>query len=700
MAPGADILRGGAGADTFVMAQDGRPDIIADFEPGIDRIDLSGWAFLRNSDQLQITTLADGAEITFGQETLIVQTADGTPLSVEALHALDLLGPARYMPPDTLSTAEAPEDLLIEGTNLPDTLTGGQGADTIHGQSGDDTLIGGGGDDTLYGGAGTDTAAYSGPLAEYDIAADDNEDGLWIRHLGGLGLDGSDWAVGVETAQFADGDVDLTQYADAQSPLPAPPPAPPDPPQQGQAMWAAGGLHLRTLDGVGYDFHAAGEFALLRGIGAQAGFEVQARMTPMSQDASITQAIAIRTDWGDVMIDATDATPLSINSITTPIGGPGYVDLGLDRLYHAENTYTLVFAGADGIVNAGDSRVSVTLREGRVDFSMTLDRAEYGGTLVGLLGDGDGNPDNDIALADGTVLDRPLAPGDLYGAFSDDWRVKSLDQSLFSYDGSETPDGFYLSDFPADTVTVADFSTTDITQARQQAVAAGIVPGTWYFDTAVLDLLVTGGDASYLDSALLGQDAGETEAVTTLKHGQARATLTLSISDIAGDAGLDGADVTFVADMASAPQEFEVLGAGQYQLALGEGTSGQLRIASPPEATAQTGITVVDALEALRMAVGLTPSWGPPEAVHLLAADLNGDGAVTATDALAILRHAVGLVAPGAEPRWVFLPPGTDVSGMDGGTPASSTFQMDIEAIYGDQGLDMTAILIGNVDMS
>lgn len=698
---GDDILRGGAGADIFVMAQDGCADIIADFQPGIDRIDLSGWSFLRNATQLQVTPLATGAEIRFGQEVLIVQTVDSAPLSEEVVHALDLLGPARYMPPDLLTTAPAqPESLQIEGTGFADDLAGGAGADTIGGQSGDDTLTGGGGDDTLLGGAGHDWAVFSGPLAEYEIRVDPDDAALWVTHGGGAGADGMDWLTGVETALFADGAVDLAKFSD--EPAEPPPPhavSPPDLPLDAQAIWTGGDPHLRTLDGVGYDFHAAGEFVLLRGIGPHDGFEVQARMAPLGQNATVNQAIAIRTQAGDVMIDATDASPLSIDGIATSPGEAGFVDVGFDRLYLVADTYTLVFAGEDGMVNAADSRVSVTLREDRVDFGAVLDRADFGSRLEGLLGDGDGNPDNDIALSDGTVLERPLAPDDLYGAFSDDWRVKTLGQSLFSYDGEESPDAFHLPDYPADTLMVSDFGMADVTAARQQAEAAGLVPGTLNFDNAVLDLLVTGGDASYLAAALDVQGAGDVVPVMTLKNAQERATLTLSISDAASGAGVDGADVTFVADMATVSHLLNPTGVGQYELTLGEGIAGQLRVAKTLDATANAAITVSDALEALRLAAGLNPSWGTADAEHLLAADLNGDGAVTVADALGILRHAAGLYSSDATPGWAFLPPDMNLSGVDGAAPGAA-YHLDIDAIHGDQSLDMTAILIGNVDMT
>ena len=42
---GADALTGGTGADTFVIATPGAADTIADFEAGIDKVQLAGGAF-------------------------------------------------------------------------------------------------------------------------------------------------------------------------------------------------------------------------------------------------------------------------------------------------------------------------------------------------------------------------------------------------------------------------------------------------------------------------------------------------------------------------------------------------------------------------------------------------------------------------------------------------------------------------------
>ena len=61
----------------------------------------------------------------------------------------------------------------------------------------------------------------------------------------------------------------------------------------------------------------------------------------------------------------------------------------------------------------------------------------------------------------------------------------------------------------------------------------------------------------------------------------------------------------------------------------------------------------MDALQALRIAVGLDTSNGPATYEDYIAADIDGSGSVNSMDALNILKYAVGLDAP--DPHWVFI---------------------------------------------
>lgn len=128
------------------------------------------------------------------------------------------------------------------------------------------------------------------------------------------------------------------------------------------------------------------------------------------------------------------------------------------------------------------------------------------------------------------------------------------------------------------------------------------------------------------------------------------------------------------------------------------GMSGRLN-ASRDWQTGDPAITALDALDVLRIAVGLNPSFGPAQAQNFIAADVNGDGAVTALDALEVLRAAVGLQSVNA-PRWVFFDANTDFDAMSlSRTNTHVETGIDIAALNSSTaGMDMVGILLGNMD--
>ncbi|HMJ92882.1 MAG TPA: M10 family metallopeptidase C-terminal domain-containing protein, partial [Allosphingosinicella sp.] len=143
---GADALTGGAGGDRFVYRAAAEStgsafDTIADFQTGLDLIDLSAlgvtsWSF------------APGGGFT----TLIAATASGAfeVRIVGTVAASDLV---LASVPTVNGTAAAD---LIAATAAGSTLDGGEGDDLLMGAAGNDRLIGGGGIDVYWGGAGDD----------------------------------------------------------------------------------------------------------------------------------------------------------------------------------------------------------------------------------------------------------------------------------------------------------------------------------------------------------------------------------------------------------------------------------------------------------------------------------------------------------------------------------------------------------------
>lgn len=187
---GSDTLTGGTGADLFVFAADGSRDVITDFTPGQDMVDLSGWNWLYSTAQLEITATATGAEIRYGDELLELRSADGRSLGYDDFMETDMLGLPR-VPRPVVTTAGLPSTErtggdgadVLDGTIGHDRLSGSAGNDTLAGGAGDDTLIGGDDHDRLFGEAGDDS--LDGGAGADSLHGGDHDD----RLLGGTGAD-------------------------------------------------------------------------------------------------------------------------------------------------------------------------------------------------------------------------------------------------------------------------------------------------------------------------------------------------------------------------------------------------------------------------------------------------------------------------------------------------------------------------------
>jgi hypothetical protein len=90
-------------------------------------------------------------------------------------------------------------------------------------------------------------------------------------------------------------------------------------------------------------------------------------------------------------------------------------------------------------------------------------------------------------------------------------------------------------------------------------------------------------------------------------------------------------------------------------------TSGALAVGSSSTVSASLSylsstkaISSQDALDALKLSVGLSTSAGTKTAFDFISADFNQDGKVSSQDALSILKYSVGLTTP-EQAKWVFV---------------------------------------------
>ena len=155
---GADIIDGGAGADTLRYDWESGGRAVVNLAAGI-YVDRSGARDQLNS--IENLTGGDGADILFG---------DGNVNVLNGLSGADRLN------------GKGGDD-EINGGDGGDNLVGGDGADVIHGGEGNDTIGGRTGDDEIDGGAGDDVIV--GQLGADQINGGDGAD----KVNGGVGDD-------------------------------------------------------------------------------------------------------------------------------------------------------------------------------------------------------------------------------------------------------------------------------------------------------------------------------------------------------------------------------------------------------------------------------------------------------------------------------------------------------------------------------
>ena len=157
-------------------------------------------------------------------------------------------------------------------------------------------------------------------------------------------------------------------------------------------------------------------------------------------------------------------------------------------------------------------------------------------------------------------------------------------------------------------------------------------------------------------------------------------------------------DVVVTADLSDANWQVTDTSAatGKFGLKIDSGSNLKLLAdMTHTNATPTNAITAEDALEALRLSIGLNKTDGSSGAFDYMAADFNKDGKVTPQDALDIHKYALGLGDLTAD--WVFVDSTGDYSDI---TKANAAFTegVSVAALSANLDIAMTGILLGDVN--
>ncbi|MEM9808120.1 MAG: VWD domain-containing protein [Cyanobacteria bacterium P01_D01_bin.56] len=284
-----------------------------------------------------------------------------------------------------------------------------------------------------------------------------------------------------------------------------------------------GDPHINTFDGFHYGFQTVGEFILT--YSGDRNFEVQARQgqVPNRDSLSLNTAVAMRVcdqRVGMYVQDSpdgrslmwVDGAPIDFDDNSFALGNGGEIQRLNDR------NYTVIWPSGDQvalkIINVSGARfINIMPIVGR-------DRTNI---MAGLLGNYNGNPDDDLIGRDGNrlptrstysvasnTLNRALPAAipvyeletayfeQLNRQFGDSWRITQT-ESLFDYPVGMTTASFTNQSFPTQYLTLNGVSDQDLEAAITECEAAGVPEDQ--MDGCVFDVAAT-GNSGFADAAV------------------------------------------------------------------------------------------------------------------------------------------------------------------------------------------------------
>ncbi|WP_198015014.1 VWD domain-containing protein [Mastigocladopsis repens] len=259
-----------------------------------------------------------------------------------------------------------------------------------------------------------------------------------------------------------------------------------------------GDPHLATFDGLRYSFQTVGEFTLAKSNDGE--FEVQARQAPVNSSLSLNSAVAMKVGSDRLALysqdfpDTQTSTPIRVNGKPVVISGEKLVLPGSGAIAKNGDTYAVDFPTGEKVV------ISQATAGGNTYFNVSLFVYNQPGRYTGLLGNVNGNPNDDQQVRDGgNVLQSKSTYGDvkqvlslvglrvpgvldggeklyfdqLYKEFGNSWRVKQ-EQSLFDYASGKNTKNYVDSSFPDKYLKLEMLSSEQVEKARKHCTEAKV----------------------------------------------------------------------------------------------------------------------------------------------------------------------------------------------------------------------------------
>jgi hypothetical protein len=251
--------------------------------------------------------------------------------------------------------------------------------------------------------------------------------------------------------------------------------------------------HLQTLDSVGYDFQAVGEFTLVKS--TTDDFEIQTRHQPWgsSTSASANSAIAIKAGGQRIALYANQTNPLLINGTAVTLPEGGLYAVGQNLITRQGGQYQ-IFTASNDLIQVNNRGTWLNINIGLGD--------NRKGKVIGLLGNFNDNRNDDFALRDGTVIGGTISDTRLYGDYAASWRITQAN-SLFTYASGQSTTTFTDLTFPRNIITTASLTPEQRAAAEQTARNAGITDPD-VLEDIILDIFLSNGNTSFIQEAING----------------------------------------------------------------------------------------------------------------------------------------------------------------------------------------------------
>ena len=309
------------------------------------------------------------------------------------------------------------------------------------------------------------------------------------------------------------------------------PPKKPRPPNTGPSKRghgldggrSTGDPHVTTFDRARYDLMGVGEYVLART--DSVGFAVQVRSRPFvgSRTVSVNSVAAM-----DVHGDRVSVVLSGLEPVLRVAGADAVATFEHPlSLAHGGTVEAIELYGHRGyVIEWPDGSAVQVLSVSVFALDVTVAPAPaLRGQLMGLLGNFDGNPANDLTGRDGTRYKAPMSFDALYRHYSEGWRVRPA-ESLFEYGPGQTTSTFTDSAFPdrpVDPSTVAGLDAAAAACRRLGLQDAGrvsecaydvAVTGRLEFASAAVGEEVSAATTTVSTPTTVASHAGQTKDIT------------------------------------------------------------------------------------------------------------------------------------------------------------------------------------------